>query len=167
MTDTVADWTAWVDGTALPNPGRIGLGLVLVSPAGVRQDHARITEAHGCNNEAEVRAVAAALELAAAAGARRLTIFSDSRFAVDCLNGLDRTAIRHLDALLSATKARLPHFDAVRIVWLPCRRNADADRLARSALGLPPRPEPTSPAGRRRRRRTADITRQKEEKNQR
>ncbi len=166
MTDIATDWTAWVDGAALPNPGRIGIGLVLVSPAGVRQDHARLAEVRGCNNEAEVRAVAAALELAATAGARRLTIFSDSRFAVDCLNGLDRTATRHLDALLSATKARLPDFDTVRIVWLPGRRNGDADRLARSALGLPPRTEAPPPA-RRRRRRAADTPPQKEEKHQR
>jgi ribonuclease HI len=166
MTDTAAEWTAWVDATALPNPGRIGIGLVLVSPAGVRQDHARLADVRGCNNEAEVRAVAVALELASAAGARRLTIFSDSRFAVDCLNGLDRTAIRHLDALLSATKARLPDFDMVRIAWLPGRRNVDADRLARSALGLPPRTPPSPPA-KRRRRRTADTPRQNEEKHER
>ena len=32
-------WLAWVDGTARPNPGRIGIGHVLVSPSGLRAEH--------------------------------------------------------------------------------------------------------------------------------
>lgn len=142
-------WLAWVDGTARPNPGRIGIGHVLVSPSGLRAEHSDTDGRSGCNNEAEVRAILGALAAAAAAGARRLTLHSDSRFAVDCLNGLDSTEVPRLVDLLATVRAAMDHFDQVRLVWLPRHRNAEADRIARAALGLAPKP---APAKRKRRR---------------
>lgn len=145
-------WQAWVDGTAQPNPGRIGIGLVLISPAGARLEHSRPVGCSGCNNEAEVHAIAAALTLAAEAGAQHVRLFSDSRFAVDCLNNRDRTEIQRLADLLDATRKRIADFDTVTITWLPRHRNTDADRLARAALGLPPKAV-SEPSRRRRQRR--------------
>ncbi len=104
---------------------------------------------NGCNNEAELRALLSALDAAAAAGARTLTLHSDSRFAVDCLNGLDSTDVPRLVELLAAAHTAMGCFDQVRLVWLPRHRNAEADRLARAALGLAPKP---APAKRKRRR---------------
>ncbi len=142
-------WMAWVDGTARPNPGRIGIGHVLVSPSGQRAEHSDAPGRNGCNNEAELRALLSALDAAAAAGARTLTLHSDSRFAVDCLNGLDSTDVPRLVELLAAAHTAMGCFDQVRLVWLPRHRNAEADRLARAALGLAPKP---APAKRKRRR---------------
>lgn len=129
-------WQAWVDGTAAPNPGRIGIGLLLVSPDGLCQEHSRATGRCGCNNEAEVRAIAAALEAAAIVGARRLTIHSDSRFAIDCLTGLDTTGIPRLAQLLDSARTAIARFEQITLVWLPRHRNTGADALARASLGL-------------------------------
>ena len=148
MTAISPHWQAWVDGTAAPNPGRIGLGLLLVSPDGERRERSHAAGRSGCNNEAELRAIWAALEAAEAAGARRLTVHSDSRFAVDCLSGRDDTAVPRLAELLAATRAAIGRFEAVTLAWLPRHRNAEADRLARAALGLLPKP-PAKPKRRR------------------
>ena len=148
MTAAPAHWEAWVDGTALPNPGRIGIGLLLVAPDGTQQALSRAPGRSGCNNEAELRAILLALEHAEAAGARRLTIHSDSRFAVDCLTGRDATQVPRLAELLAATHAAIGRFEAVTLAWLPRHRNAEADRLARAALGLLPKP-PAKPKRRR------------------
>ncbi len=148
MTADSPPWQAWVDGTASPNPGRIGLGLLLVSPDGERRERSHAAGRSGCNNEAELRAIGAALEAAEAAGARRLTVHSDSRFAVDCLSGRDDTAVPRLAELLAATRAAIGRFEAVTLAWLPRHRNAEADRLARAALGLLPKP-PAKPKRRR------------------
>ena len=56
MTAAPAHWEAWVDGTALPNPGRIGIGLLLVAPDGTQQALSRAPGRSGCNNKAELRA---------------------------------------------------------------------------------------------------------------
>ena len=148
MTAISPHWQAWVDGTASPNPGRIGLGLLLVSPDGERRERSHATGRSGCNNDAELRAILAALEAAEAAGAQRLTIHSDSRFAVDCLTGRDSTEVARLAELLAATQAAIGRFEAVTLAWLPRHRNAEADRLARAALGLLPKP-PAKPKRRR------------------
>lgn len=142
-------WQAWVDGTARPNPGRIGIGHVLVSPLGVRAEQSHAPGCSGCNNEAELRAILGALDAAAEVGAQQLTLHSDSRFAVDCLSGLDGTDVPRLAELLAAALTAIRRFDQVRLVWLPRHRNAEADRLARAALGLAPKPAPAKPKRRR------------------
>ncbi|MDP1566066.1 MAG: ribonuclease H, partial [Polaromonas sp.] len=49
-------WIIYADGSAVPNPGRMGLGAVLVAPDGTRHVLSMATDARGCNNEAEARA---------------------------------------------------------------------------------------------------------------
>lgn len=133
------NWTAWVDGTALPNPGRMAIGIVLVAPDGRRAEVSRSLGRNGCNNEAELCAIGAALAVAAESGARHLTLCSDSRFAIDCLSGMDHTAIEPLAGLVTAVRKHLAEFVAFKLCWLPRHRNTDADRLARAALGLLPK----------------------------
>ncbi len=160
MTTDIPCWQAWCDGTAAPNPGRIGIGVLLVSPAGERREYSLRTGQSGCNNEAELLAVAETIERARQAGARRLHIHSDSRFAVDCLTGLDDTAIPRLARLLAAIREDLARSDT-RIVWLPRHRNGDADRLARNALGLASKPPPVQRFRRKGRGKLCETARQR------
>lgn len=143
-------WQAWFDGAALPNPGRIALGVVLISPDGHRLEKSALAGATGCNNEAELLALCAALELAHGAGARRLEVHGDSDFAVRHVAGLDATAVPRLTSLIERARQWLPRFEAMRLVWIPRHRNGEANRLCRLALGLPD--EPAAPRGGRPRR---------------
>jgi len=149
--DAARTWRAWFDGSALPNPGRIGIGIVLVAPDGVRRDASRPLGCSGCNNEAELRALCAALDMAFDAGARRLEVRGDSDVALGYVRGPGATRIERLNDLVVAARERLRRFDHVELLWVPRHRNAEADRLAREALGLPGTPLPSG--GRRRRRR--------------
>ncbi len=135
-----AEWQLWFDGSAQPNPGRLGLGAVLVGPLGQRQDYSAQAPGHGCNNEAELLALGKALELARQAGARHLVLRGDSDFAVRHLRGEAVTQVGRLKTLIVAIRAQLDGFASARLEWVPRHRNPDADRLSRAALGLPDKP---------------------------
>lgn len=135
-------WQIWFDGCALPNPGRIGLGALLLSPDGTRVELSSPTGRIGCSNEAELIALYAALEHAGGLGARHIYIRGDSDFVVRHLRGEQRTAIAPLLELVVRTEALLARFESVSLEWVPRHRNHDADRLSRAALGLPDKPAP-------------------------
>ncbi len=154
-------WQIWFDGCALPNPGRIGLGALLVSPQGKRIELSSPAGRSGCSNEAELIALCAALEHAGGLGARHICIRGDSddlalvdeqaelaRLVEIHLRGEQRTAIAPLLELVVRTEALLARFESVSLEWVPRHRNRDADRLSRAALGLPDKPAPVP--GRRR-----------------
>ena len=135
-----AAWTVHCDGTALPNPGRMGLGAVLTAPDGTRHTLSQATGTHGCNNEAEVRALIAALQLLQDLGAQpaALNICSDSSVLVVQLDGAAPAApIVRLTHVFDEARQLLQQFSNVRLGWVPRHRNTAADTLARAALGLP------------------------------
>lgn len=130
-----APWQLYCDGTALPNPGRIGIGVLLVAPDGTRHTVSRAL-GNGCNNEAEARALLAGLEEAARLGAATLEVHSDSRVLVDHLGGSQRVRVAALARLLDELGLALARAGSPPLRWLPRHRNQAADALARAALGL-------------------------------
>lgn len=133
-------WLVYCDGSAFPNPGNMGLGAVLVAPDGTRHTLSRPVIGKGCNNEAEARAMMAALHEAKRLGADCLRIHSDSRVVVDQLTGDGGQPIARLDTLFTELRAQLAAFSSSTVKWIPQHRNSEADALARAAAGLPPRP---------------------------
>ncbi len=129
-------WQAWFDGGALPNPGKIGIGVLLISPDGVRHEHAQKTALNGCSNEAELHAMIAAMKLALAATCRRLILCGDSQVAIRYVMNQEHTQIARLLPLIAAAQKTQLQFDAIELRWVPRHRNTDADRLSRAALGL-------------------------------
>lgn len=144
MPDLAFDpWTIHIDGSATPNPGRMGLGAVIVGPDGQCHTVSRHTHAVGCNNEAELRALMAALQEAQALGGRRLHVFTDSHVLVDHLVDPDgrhaAKSIVRLAPLFDEARALMAAFEQVDVCWVPRHRNAQADALARAALGMAPK----------------------------
>lgn len=129
-------WRIWFDGSAAPNPGRIGLGFIIESPDGTRTEKSVSTGKHGCNNEAELLAVHAAMELANSLGVRHLQVFGDSKAVIDFINGDDTTKTIRLQVLVDAVRLLTSAFEEIEIIWQPRRHNLEADRLSREALGL-------------------------------
>jgi ribonuclease HI len=115
---------------------------LLLAPDGRREDKSALMNVSGCNNEAELHALCAALDMAAAAGARKLLLRGDSDVALRYVRGPDSTQIARLCLLVAAARDGLRRFDEVQLVWIPRHRNREADRLSRQALGLPPSPLP-------------------------
>lgn len=137
--DLPAPWVIHCDGSAIPNPGRMGLGAVLVAPDGTRHLLSQAMHTTGCNNEAELAALVLALNEARARGASVLQVYSDSSLLVEQM-GAPAAAHPRLATLYADARALLAGFDAVQVLWIPRHRNGEADALARAALGAPPKP---------------------------
>ena len=137
-------WVIHCDGSAVPNPGRMGLGAVVVEPDGTTR-HALSEATHliGCNNEAELRALLLGLRCVlqlAPRPAHPVQVFSDNSVLVAQLAGNDAMPpIARLAGLFDQARAQLVACGDVRVHWIPRHRNGEADALARAALGLAPK----------------------------
>lgn len=130
-------WVVHCDGSAVPNPGRMGFGAVMTDPQGRCHTVSLASHDTGCNNEAELRALMAALRELKSLGAAVLQVFSDNSILVAQLTGDGGPPIARLAALFDEARMLLRTFEQVSLQWIPRHRNGQADALARAALGLP------------------------------
>ena len=131
-------WRGWFDGSAHPNPGRIGIGALLCGPAGERLEISR-RAGYGNSGEAEYLALTALLEAAVRVGATGLVVCGDSRVVVDDVNlGAQAFAAgrgaKGLEAHRARVAALLAELGVVSLRWVPRHRNGDADRLSQLAI---------------------------------
>lgn len=126
----------------MPNPGRMGIGAVITQPDGTRHLLSQATHAIGCNNEAELRALTLALKELRARGASAVVAYSDNSILVEQLGAADARPIARLAPLFDDARALLGEFEEASVQWIPRHRNAEADALARAALGVGPKPPP-------------------------
>lgn len=129
-------WTAYIDASAQPNPGRMALGAIITAPDGSRHALSQACPGQGCNNEAELRALMEVLRILQGQHARRLAIFTDSSILVEQLGPSLRPVrpIARLAPLFDQARALMAGFDQVRLQWIPRHRNIEADALARAAM---------------------------------
>ena len=133
---SITPWLAYCDGSALPNPGRMGLGAVFTEPDGTRHTLSLTAPETGCNNEAEVRALMVTLQALKLRGAQSILIHSDSRVVVEQVGCDTVKPIARLAPVYDEARALLNSFDQATLVWIPGHRNSEADALARAALGI-------------------------------
>ena len=129
-------WLAYCDGSAVPNPGRIGLGAVFTAPDGTRHTLSQAAHETGCNNEAELRALLATLQELKQRGADTLLVHCDNSVVVEQVGSSTARPIARLAPLFDEARALLNSFDQASLVWIPRHRNSEADTLARAALGI-------------------------------
>ena len=129
-------WLAYCDGSAVPNPGRIGLGAVFTAPDGTRHTLSQAAHETGCNNEAELRALLATLQELKQRGADTLLVHCDNSVVVEQVGSSTARPIARLAPLFDEARALLNSFDQASLVWIPRHRNSEADALARAALGI-------------------------------
>ena len=143
-------WVVYSDGSAVPNPGRMGLGATITGPDGARHILSITAEGRGCNNEAELRALMAALAYLKSKNAATVSIFCDNSIVVTQLSRAESKPVIRLALLFEEARRMLAYFDQVSIVWIPRHRNVEADALARAAVNLPIK-LPATKTGKRRR----------------
>ncbi|MEO5794690.1 MAG: ribonuclease HI family protein [Rhodoferax sp.] len=129
-------WQIHSDGSAVPNPGRMGLGAVWTAPDGTRHTLSQVAPGTGCNNEAEVRALMAALQALQLQGADDLRLHCDNSVVVEQISNPSAKPIARLATLFDEARALFNTFHQATLVWIPQHRNAEADALARAALGM-------------------------------
>jgi len=129
---TPAAWRAWFDGSATPNPGRIGIGALLQGPAGERIEISR-RAGHGSSGDAEYLALIALLERAVEMQLPELLVYGDSQVVVhDVLLALG-SGSRALEAHRERVGVLMAQLALVNVRWVPRHRNGEADLLSQRA----------------------------------
>lgn len=126
-------WRGWFDGSALPNPGRVGIGALLTGPQGETCEISALA-GHGDSSEAEYRALIAVLEAALRHGADDVVIYGDSRVVIDDMVAPEGAGIRSLAHHAARARALIGEIGEVRLQWIPRARNARADALSRESF---------------------------------
>jgi ribonuclease HI len=124
----------YTDGASLGNPGLAAIGAVMKDEQG--RLIARISQPIGraTNNQAEYRAIIAALEKAVSLGAEEVILNSDSELVVKQLNGSYRVKKPSLKPLYQKVKQLQSQLQGFSITHIPRQQNREADRLANRAL---------------------------------
>ncbi|MFC2014278.1 ribonuclease HI family protein [Chloroflexota bacterium] len=122
------------DGASRGNPGLAAIGATIKDEEGkliatISQSIGRTT-----NNQAEYRAVIAALEEAIRLGASQVELNSDSELVVRQLKGEYRVKKAELKPLHQRVKQFQGSLDSFIINHIPREQNTEADRLANKAL---------------------------------
>ncbi|HEY0588850.1 MAG TPA: ribonuclease HI family protein [Pseudoduganella sp.] len=126
-------WRAWFDGSAHPNPGRIGIGVLLSGPGGERVEISR-RAGHGSSGDAEYLALIAALEKAVELGVPELLVYGDSQVVVQDVLLSPEAGAKALEEHRARVGQLMAALALVNVRWVPRHRNGDADRLSQHAI---------------------------------
>jgi len=140
-------WVLWIDGGARGNPGPAGAGAALYNPAGKRVAAKAFPFGVATNNAAEYEALIRGLELARAAGARRIEVRSDSELLVRQMTGEYRVRAHHLQDAAERAHGLLGAFAEARFTAIRREANREADRLANRAMDEVERSRDSRPGG--------------------
>ena len=124
----------FTDGAAEPNPGPAAIGVTIKDKRGklitlISQRIGRAT-----NNQAEYRAIIAALEEAVRLGVKQVDIKMDSELVVKQISGEYRVKKATLKPLYQQVKQLLGLLEGFTITHIPRQQNTEADKLAHKAL---------------------------------
>lgn len=130
------DLVLYIDGSVEGNPGPGAIGVVVQTTQGEPVEAWGEAIGHCTNNQAEFRALIAALDKARQLSARGVTVRSDSQLLVRQFSGEYRVKNPTLGVLLTRARALAGRFATVRLEHVPREANRAADRLAnRARLG--------------------------------
>ena len=122
------------DGAAEPNPGPAAIGATIKDERGRLIASISRPIGRATNNQAEYRAVIAALEKAIGLGARQVTLNSDSELVVKQIQGSYRVKKAALKPLFRRVKELQSLLESLTVSHIPREQNTEADRLANQAL---------------------------------
>jgi ribonuclease HI len=126
-------WRAWFDGSAHPNPGRIGIGALLTGPAGEDVEISR-RAGHGTSGDAEYLALIAALEMAVELGVGELLVYGDSQVVVQDVLLSPQSGAKALEQHRARVGQLMEAMAQVHVRWVPRHKNGEADRLSQQAV---------------------------------
>ena len=123
------------DGASRGNPGPAAIGATIKDEAGrlLASISQRIGQA--TNNQAEYRALIAALKEAVKLGASEANIYLDSELVVRQINGKYRVKNAALKPLYQEVKKLQGWLRGSVVTHIPRQQNVEADTLANVALG--------------------------------
>ena len=126
----------FTDGAAEPNPGPAAIGAIIKDGKGRLITSISRHIGTTTNNQAEYRAIIAALEKAIKLGATHVEVNSDSELAVRQINGRYRVKNAALRPLYQQVKQLQSLLEGFTITHIPREQNTEADKLTSAALDL-------------------------------
>jgi ribonuclease HI len=127
--------TVYTDGASSGNPGPASIGAVIRDGEGRVIGRISRRIGYATNNQAEYRAIIAALEESLKLGAEEVDIKSDSELVVKQLKGRYRVKKASLRPLYQEVVRLAGSLKAFSITHVPREQNVEADGLASQALG--------------------------------
>mgnify|MGYP006298364983 CR=1 FL=1 len=125
--------TIFTDGGARGNPGPAGIGFVIKSGDTVVRTGKEYI-GHATNNQAEYKAVLAALTQAKQLGAQEIDVYADSELVVNQLSRKAKIKNENLGSLFVQIWNLLMHFKRVSFHHIPREQNSAADSLVNQAI---------------------------------
>jgi ribonuclease HI len=107
------------DGEAKPNPGKMGIGVLIRDSEGTVMAAISEKAGVGSNNVAEYLAVIRGLEEAKSLGAQTVTLYTDSQLVDRQLRGVYRVKSKGLKPLHQRALDRVRNLNQVRFRWHP------------------------------------------------
>ncbi|KAL2234291.1 UNVERIFIED_CONTAM: Retrovirus-related Pol polyprotein from transposon [Sesamum indicum] len=133
-TQDVEPWMLHVDGSSNTSNG--GAGILIQGPGEVEIEVAARLSFHATNNEAEYEALILGLELAHAAGARILEVYTDSQLVAMQIEGNYEAKEQTMSMYLKKSKSLIERFDKCTIQQIPRGENDRADSLSKIGASL-------------------------------
>ena len=124
----------FTDGAAEPNPGPAAIGVTIKDKRGKLITFISQRIGRATNNQAEYRAIIAALEEAVRLGVKQVDIKMDSELVVKQISGEYRVKKATLKPLYQQVKQLLGLLKDFTITHIPRQQNTEADKLAHKAL---------------------------------
>lgn len=124
----------FTDGIAEPNPGAGGIAAIIKDEQGRLIASICQPIGYATNNQAEYRAIIAALERTISLGISEVYLCTDSELVVRQINGDYRVKSVELKPLYLRVKQLQRQFSNFSIVHIPREENREADSLANQAL---------------------------------
>ena len=122
------------DGGARPNPGEMGIGVVLIENSNIITEISKKLPNYGTNNIAEYMALLTGISKALELGWKHVMIEGDSKLVVNQVNGVWKINKEHLKSLCAQVVKELSKFDSYALNWIPREKNFVADKLASNAF---------------------------------
>ncbi|MBX4191522.1 MAG: ribonuclease HI family protein [Candidatus Doudnabacteria bacterium] len=124
----------YTDGGARGNPGPAAVGVVIYDAGHKELERYEKYIGTTTNNQAEYRALLAALEIATKLGAESIVCHLDSELVVKQLTGKYKIKESGLASLAADALRLTSKFEVVDFVHIPREKNKLADQLVNSAL---------------------------------
>lgn len=122
----------YVDGAAVPNPGKMGVGIVINNNGKITEISERM--GWGTNNEAEYSACIRALKEVFGYKKEKILVFSDSQLVVNQINGSFAVNSYNIQPYFKKLCGLLENFKDISFQWIPRENNKKANELANKAV---------------------------------
>ncbi len=124
------------DGCCQPNPGDIGIGVVVFDGGDNKIFEISEKAGFGTNNQAEYKAIIRGLEELLRSYSGKVHIQGDSKLVINQLRGEWKVKKRELKSLFERVKDLEAEFEKVNYEWIRRNDNKEADMLSAKALGM-------------------------------